>query len=139
MLTVEPGLGRLFGLFNIDALKNLLLFDFGQLFGQGLAFDKVESSFQINNGRAAIDSFLVDAIPARIMISGDIDLTDEEIDQIVTVVPKGVVAMGASVLLKQQLPGDSVDGFISREYKLSGKWDDPQIVRLPGTGKRITQ
>jgi len=130
LLSVEPGIGRLFGIFNLDALKSLLLLDFRHLFGKGLAFDKVQSNFDIANGHAKIKDFLIDAIPARITLSGDVNLIDKKLDQIVTVVPKGVVAFGASVLLNQQLPGTSIDGLISREYRVTGNWDNPNITRL---------
>ncbi len=134
LLTVEPGIGHLFGLFNLDALKSLLLLDFGHLFGVGLAFDELKSSFQLLDGRATIRQFYINAVPANITVEGDIDLVDEKLDDIVTVIPKGVVAMGASVLLNQQLPGHAVDGLISRQYGVTGKWDSPAITRLPGSG-----
>ncbi len=131
LLKVEPGIGRLFGIFNIDALKSLLLLDFGHLFGKGLAFDGMQSSFHIEGGSAKIKELLIDAIPARISVSGKVDLINKTLDHKVTVVPKGVVALGASVLLNQQLPGTSVDGLISREYSVSGGWEAPKITRLP--------
>lgn len=137
LLTVEPGFGRVFGLFNLDALKNLLLFDFGQLFGAGLAFDRVKSAFQLADGRATIKQFDVDAVTARITVAGDVDLVGEKLDDIVTVVPKGMMALGASVLINQQLPGQSVDGLISHQYQVTGKWDAPNIVRLPGSGRSL--
>ncbi len=137
LLTVEPGIGRVFGLFNLDGLKNLMLFDFGKLFGPGLAFEEVKSSFQLTNGRAKINLFTIDAVPAEIIVAGEIDLVREQLDDIVTVVPKGMVAAGASMLLTQELPGTAVDGLINRQYQVIGKWDDPEIVRLPGTGKPL--
>lgn len=137
LLTVEPGIGRLFGLFNLDGLRNLLLFDFGKLFGQGLAFEGVESAFLLTDGRATINRLIIDAVPAEIRASGEIDLVRERFDDTVTVVPKGVVAAGASMLLTQKLPGTAVDGLINRQYRVTGKWDDPEIVRLPGTGKPL--
>lgn len=137
LLTVEPGIGRLFGLFNLDGLKNLLMLDFGQLFGQGLAYEGVKSSFHLTDGRAKIARLIVDAVPAEIIVSGNIDLASEELDDVVTVVPKGVVAAGASMILTQELPGSAVDGLINRQYRVTGKWDNPKIVRLPGSGKPL--
>ncbi|MGH8547572.1 MAG: YhdP family protein [Methylococcales bacterium] len=137
LLTVEPGFGRLFGVFNLDGLKNLLLFDFGKLFGQGLAFEGVESAFLLTEGRATINRLTIDAVPAEIIVAGEIDLVREQFDDVVTVVPKGVVAAGASMLLTQELPGAAVDGLINRQYQVTGKWDNPEIVRLPGTGKPL--
>ena len=137
LLRVEPGIGRVFGLFNLDGLKNLLLFDFGKLFGKGLAFEEVKSSFLLANGHAKINRLTVDAVPADIIVTGQIDLVEERLDDIVTVVPKGVVAAGASMLLTQELPRSAVDGLINRQYQVTGKWDDPKIVRLPGSGKPL--
>ncbi|MGR9108821.1 MAG: YhdP family phospholipid transporter, partial [Gammaproteobacteria bacterium] len=137
LLTVEPGLGRVFGLFNLDGLKNLLLFDFGKLFGQGMAFEQVTSAFLLREGHATITRLSIDAVPAELSVAGEIDLVGERLHGNVTVVPKGVVAAGASMLLTQELPGSAVDGLINREYQVSGKWDNPEIVRLPGSGKRL--
>ncbi|MCI0732810.1 MAG: TIGR02099 family protein, partial [Methylococcaceae bacterium] len=113
LLTVEPGIGRLFGLFNLDGLKNLLLLDFSKLFGQGLAFEGVESAFLLTGGHATIKRLIIDAVPAVISVAGEIDLVREQFDDVVTVVPKGVVAAGASMLLTQELPGTAVDGLIN--------------------------
>ena len=137
LLTVEPGLGRVFGVFNLDGLKSLLLLDFGKLFGKGLAYDEVTSSFLLSRGRARIEQLMINAVPAEIKVSGEIDLAAEQLDDIVTVVPKGVVAAGATMLLTQRLPGKTLDGLINRQYRVTGKWDDPKIVRLPGSGKPL--
>ncbi len=137
LLTVEPGIGRVFGLFNLDSLRNLLLLDFGKLFGPGLAFEGVTSSFLLRDGHAKIKRLNIDAVPAEIIVAGEIDLVAEQFDDIVTVVPKGVVAAGASMLLTQELPKSAVDGLINRQYRITGKWDNPEIVRLPGSGEPL--
>ncbi|MGH8558135.1 MAG: YhdP family protein [Methylococcales bacterium] len=134
LLTVEPGIGRVFGLFNLDGLKNLLLLDFGKLFGPGLAFEGVTSSFHLSDGHAKISRLNIDAVPAEIIVTGEIDLVSEQFDDIVTVLPKGVVAAGASMLLTREFPRSAVDGLINRQYRVTGKWNNPKIVRLPGSG-----
>ncbi|MEE2767428.1 MAG: YhdP family protein [Pseudomonadota bacterium] len=134
-LTVEPGIGRLFGLFNLDGLKNLLLLDFGDLFGRGLAFEDGKCAFRVSRGLVKINRLLVNALPAKIIVAGEVDLVKEQLDDIVTVVPRGVIA-GASILF-DRLQGNRSREVINRKYWITGGWDDPDIVRLPGSRKSL--
>jgi uncharacterized protein (TIGR02099 family) len=135
-LTVDPGgIGRLFGLFNLNGLKNLLLLDFGDLFGRGLAFEDGECAFRVSRGLVKINRLLVNALPAEIIVVGEVDLVKEQLDDIVTVVPRGVMA-GASILF-ERLQGNRSREVINRKYWITGGWDDPDIVRLPGSRKSL--
>ena len=132
---MEPGIGRLFGLFNLDGLKNLLLLDFGDLFGRGLAFEDGKCAFRVSRGLVKINRLLVNALPAKIIVAGEVDLVKEQLDDIVTVVPRGVIA-GASILF-DRLQGNRSREVINRKYWITGGWDDPDIVRLPGSRKSL--
>ncbi len=146
LLGVEPGLGRAFGVFNLDTWRRRLAFDFSDLYAEGMAYDKVKGEFVIDNGNAHTEDLFIDAVAARIYGSGRIGLNAKDFDQLITVVPKstaslpiagtiaGGPAVGAAIYVAQKLIGDDVDSIASTQYSMTGQWDDPKIVRLPGKG-----
>ncbi|HYE35035.1 YhdP family protein [Methylocaldum sp.] len=142
LLKVEPGLGRVLGMLNLDTLWRRLSFDFSDLFGKGLAYDGVRGTFQLGKGQAITKGFLIDAVPAKIVINGRAGLVARDLDQIVTVIPHTSVALpiagalaggpavGAAVLLAQQLVGEKVDSITATHYAVKGSWDEPQITKI---------
>ena len=131
LLTVEPGIGRALGMFNLDALKRMLLFDLSHLFGEGLAYDQVKGAIKLSDGRAKIERFVIDGVPLRMEIEGRIGLEDESLDNVVTVTSKTGAPLGIAALLAQQLTAKAVKGVARKKYSLTGSWDDPVITRLP--------
>jgi len=150
LLGIEPGLGRAFGVFNLDTWRRRLAFDFSDLYAEGMAYDKVKGEFNIENGDAHTEDLFIDGVVARIYGSGHIDLSTKDFDQLITVVPKSTAslpiagaiaggpaigpAIGAAIFVAQKLIGDDVDSIASTQYSMTGHWDDPKIVRLPGKG-----
>jgi len=142
ILKVEPGLGRVLGMLNLDTLWRRLSFDFSDLFGKGLAYDSILGTFRLGNGQAVTKGFLIDAVPAKIVINGRAGLAARDLDQIVTVIPHTSVALpiagalaggpavGAAVLLAQQLVGEEVDSITATHYAVKGSWDEPQITKI---------
>ncbi len=142
ILKVEPGLGRVLGMLNLDTLWRRLSFDFSDLFGKGLAYDSVLGTFQLGGGQAVTKGFLIDAVPAKIVINGRAGLVARDLDQIVTVIPHTSVALpiagalaggpavGAAVLLAQQLVGEEVDSITATHYAVKGSWDEPEITKI---------
>ncbi len=139
---MDPGLGRLFGLLNITALHRRLSFDFSDLFGEGFSFDRIEGEVRFGDGEAKSDNLLIEGPAARIEITGSADLRDRTLDQRITVSGKvssalpiagtltGGPAVGAALLIAQQLLGDKMDRISAAEYQISGPWDDPAVERI---------
>jgi uncharacterized protein (TIGR02099 family) len=142
LLKIEPGLGRVLGVLDLDTLWRRLSFDFSDLFGQGLAYDGIAGTFRIGGGQAITKGFLIDAVPATIVIGGRAGLVARDLDQAVIVTPHTTVALpiagalaggpavGAAVLLAQQLVGDQVDAITATHYAVKGSWDDPTITKI---------
>ncbi|WP_303620995.1 AsmA-like C-terminal region-containing protein, partial [Methylogaea oryzae] len=126
---VDPGVGRALGLFNIETLKRRLLLDFSDVFAEGLAFDEVRGRFKITDGNAETHNLFIGGPSARVFISGKTDLAGRILDQLVTVVPRtslawpilgtlaGGPAVGAAVLLAQQLVGDRLEGITASSIR----------------------
>lgn len=139
---IDPGLGRVLGLLNLDTLWRRLNFDFSDLFGKGLAYDSVKGRLRLDQGQILTEGLLIDAVPARILISGRAGLVEHDLDQTVTVIPHtsaslpiagvlaGGPAVGAAVLVAQQLIGDKVDTMAASHYSVKGPWQSPRIEKM---------
>lgn len=139
-LQVDPGVGRLFGLFNLGALKRRLSLDFSDIFKKGFTFDSIDGNFLLDTGDAFTNDFRMQGPSANIELSGRIGLGDEDVDALVIITPKisssiplagaiaGGPAVGAALFLAQQLMGDSIDRATRLEYMATGSWDDPELT-----------
>lgn len=144
LLEVEPGVGRVLGVLNLGPLQRRLTLDFSDLFGRGLAFDKISGKIDIGNGEADIEKLVIEGPSADISITGSANLVDKELNQIATVTPRigtgvaiasavaGGPLVGAAVFLADKVSGGAVDKLGRHQYVLTGPWADPEIRR----GKR---
>lgn len=144
LLNVDPGLGRAALLLNLDTLRRLLILDFNNLFGQGLAYDSIRGKYHFGNGRAEASKMLIDAVVAEIAISGSIDLVKHQLDQRVDVMPHALAVLpfvgalvpgmvvGTAVNLAEALAGRDEANLTSNHYVIKGNWDNPQVYRVQG-------
>lgn len=138
--SIEPGAGRLLGLFNLYALPRRLTFDFSDVIGEGLAFDLIAGNFEIISGDAFTNDLIIQTPSATIKIVGRIGLATRDYDQTVTIIPKigsgltlagtllGGPAIGAAVFALQELLETPFENASSIVYQLQGSWGDPSIV-----------
>ena len=140
---LDPGAGRLAGLVNLAALPRRLAFDFGDLFNKGFSFDSAQGVFTMTDGYAYSDGFEVKSPTADMRIKGAIGLKTSEWNMRVEVTPHvgATVFMGAGALIGGPVGaavGSAVGGVLGKpinqatqsEYKVSGSWDKPEIVKL---------
>jgi len=145
---VEPGAaGRIFGLMSVTALPQRLGLDFSDLFASGFTFYSIKGDFNYANGQAVTDNLTLIGAPAKIEMSGPIDVVNQQYNQQVKVTPNvssalplaGAVAagpvglgVGAALLvvdkLSGKLLGKNVVNLISYKYYLTGPWNDPQVT-----------
>jgi uncharacterized protein YhdP len=142
VLDVNPGVGRLFGLLNLEALQRRLTLDFSDLFGRGYAFDQIDGRFTLRDGSAFAEHLDITGPAANLAIRGRTGFETQDYDQIVTVTPEistalpvaGAVAGGplaaAALLLAGQVMGDQVNHLTRLEYRVTGSWKTPEITRI---------
>lgn len=140
LLSVEPGPGRLLGLFNFYVLPRRLRLDFRDVVDKGMAFDKARADFDIQNGQAYSDNLVIKTPSSNIGINGRVGLATRDYDEHVTISPKlgsgvaiasavfGGPIVGAAVFAVQELLKKPIQQFSSIGYTLKGSWDDPQIT-----------
>lgn len=139
ILSIEPGFGRLLGILAMAQWVKRLQLDFSDIFQQGLTFNSIKGHFNLLNGKAITRDLVIDAIPAKINISGQTDFINKSLDQVASVIPKSADAvpiagtiMGKVVaLIGQSLTGKDQEGFFfGSQYQVKGSWDDAQIIPL---------
>ncbi|HEV7928559.1 MAG TPA: AsmA-like C-terminal region-containing protein, partial [Nitrosospira sp.] len=126
----EPGLGRLFGIFNLQALPRRITLDFHDVFSEGLGFDDISGEVKIRRGMASTDDLRVEGPSPKIFMNGELNLEAETQKLHIKVTPSyglatPVVGM-ASVIANTALQKPAAP----REYNITGSWTDPVVARI---------
>ncbi len=148
VLDLQPGAGRMLGLFSMAALPRRLALDFSDLTDQGLAFDSIRGDFELKQGNAYTSNLLLDGPAAEIGIAGRTGLASHDYDQTAVVTGNigatlpvagalaGGPVVGAAMLLFSQMFKEPLKGITRGYYRITGNWDEPQVERvLASSGK----
>ena len=142
-LTLEPGVGRLLGVFNLQSLPRRIALDFRDVFSEGFAFDQIAGSMRINQGAGRIDGFRIQGPAARVVMSGDINLAKETQNLHVRVTPVlgdslalagallGGPVAGIATFLVQRVLKDPLAQLATFDYSVTGTWAEPTVNRAP--------
>jgi uncharacterized protein YhdP len=141
---VEAGAGRLLGLFSLSALPRRLALDFRDTFKSGFQFDEISGNFDFREGNAYTSDLMTKSPVAQISVTGRTGFVAEDFDQKIIVTPKvsgtlpvagGLLfglEVGAAIVLLDRLLGDEINKASSREYHVTGSWDEPVITQIGG-------
>ena len=150
LLDVDQGVGRIFGLVSLHAIRRLLQLDLVDLFKTGFAYDEIKGKFMIASGNAYTAGLIMQGPSGRVEVAGRTGLATQDYDQIVSVTPAlagslpaagaffGPVGLGAgaAVFLAEQvfteIP-ERINKMWQRHYKLTGSWNAPVVERIEGT------
>ncbi|MFN3786148.1 MAG: AsmA-like C-terminal region-containing protein, partial [Thiothrix sp.] len=143
---VEPGVGRLLGLLDIQRLPARLKLDFRDMTAKGVAFDRIYGNFTLENGRLYTHDTVIEAAAMVVGIQGSTDLVLKQHQQTVTIVPNlrsalpvvgvavGGFGAGAALLLLNSVTDKSAVATLQNNtglrYQVRGGWDDPEIIEL---------
>ncbi len=146
--SIEPGVGRLLGVLAMGQWIKRLSLNFGDLYKKGLSFDTITGDFILKGGILSTKNLWVDAVPANISITGDVDLVNKTLENTVQVVPKssgaipiaGPIVEGIAGAITQAFDKDYKDGYyFGSEYQISGKWSDIKVIPLRDKGGVFTK
>ncbi len=139
---IKPGAGRVLGLASVAALPRRLALDFSDVTDKGLAFDRVDGTFQLRGGNAYTNDVLLKGPAAQIGVVGRIGLRAQDYDQIAVVTNRvgstlplagalaGGPVVGAAVLLFTEVFKHPLQGLERGYYRISGSWVNPKVKRI---------
>ncbi|MFP4682457.1 MAG: YhdP family protein [Ectothiorhodospira sp.] len=145
---VEPGAGRLLGLFSLELLPRRLNLDFRDLVQRGFAYDRMEGEFTVKEGALYTPDLHIRGPSARIHIQGTTDLVRRSYDQRIIVTPSvggtlplagvllGGPVAGLAVFVFDRVTGvgTAIDEAARVEYRVTGPWGDPRVAAVARTG-----
>jgi uncharacterized protein YhdP len=138
---VELGAGRVLGLISLTELPRRLILDFGDVFGNGLRFDRLDSEMTLNDGKLQATRFEMASSALKLKISGYGDMRDQSLHYQMVATPSlgnvlpivGTVAggpiIGGATFVAQKLFELAGGSFVTLNYQISGTWDNPIIER----------
>jgi uncharacterized protein YhdP len=139
ILSIEPGFGRVLGILAMAQWIKRLQLDFSDVYEEGLTFNTIKGHFDIFNGKAITHNLVIDAVPAKITITGETDLINRSVDLIANVAPKsadavpiaGTIVGKVAALIGRSLTGKDQEGFFfGSQYLVKGDWRNAQIIPL---------
>lgn len=139
ILSIEPGFGRLLGVLALAQWVKRAQLDFSDVYEEGLTFNSIKGHFDLANGVASTHNLVVDAVPAKIVISGDTDLVNQTVDHIINVTPKsadavpiaGTIMGKVAALVGRSLTGKDQEGFFfGSQYLVKGAWGEAEIIPM---------
>ena len=146
LVELDPGVTRVVGLLNLNALTRRLRLDFSDFYKKGHSFDRITGAFEFDDGVATTDDLKVLGPTGRIDVQGSADLSAGTLDQKVRVTPNldatlpiasaiaGGPLAGVAVLVAQEVLSDEMDAINRFEYAVTGDWADPKIRQLDSGG-----
>jgi uncharacterized protein (TIGR02099 family) len=139
ILSIEPGFGRILGILAMDQWIKRLQLDFSDVYEEGLTFNSINGRFDLSKGKAVTHNFIIDAIPAKITLTGETDFIHRRLDQVANVTPKsadavpiaGTIMGKVAALIGRSLTGKDQEGFFfGSQYLVKGEWGNAQIIPL---------
>jgi uncharacterized protein (TIGR02099 family) len=140
---LDPGIGKLLGVLNLQSLPRRLSLDFRDVFSEGFAFDEIGGAVKIDRGNATTENFRVRGPAANIVMRGDVDLAQETQSLRVRIAPQitesvaiagalvGGPVAGVAAYLAQKVLKDPFGQLASFEYDVTGTWSEPTVKRVP--------
>lgn len=150
LAALQPGAGRVLGLFSVAALPRRLALDFSDLTEKGLSFDTVRGDFDLREGNAYTSNLLLRGPAAEIGIAGRTGIAAHDYDQTAIVTGNlgaslpvagalaGGPAIGAALLLFSQVFKEPLKGITRGYYRITGSWDDPIVERVEAAALKET-
>jgi uncharacterized protein YhdP len=140
-LEIDPGLGKLISLMNLQALPRRIALDFRDVFSKGFRFDRIDAVSRVERGTLQVKEFRMAGPAAEVAMSGQVDLAHETQDLKLRVVPSlgGTASTalaivnpvaGVAAAVAQRVLKNPLGQIFAHEFAVSGGWADPKVVKL---------
>lgn len=154
VLQVDAGAAKLLGILSLQGLLKFATLNFsgsvGEVVSSGTSFDKVSANAVIKRGILETNDFEMMTTPAKISMSGLINLNQETQDISVIVYPRinlgsaGLAVLyftnpiiGLGTMLGQYVLSSGVNKALQSDYLIQGSWQNPEVIPLDQNGKPI--
>jgi len=154
VLQVDSGAAKLLGILSLQGLFKFATLNFsgsvGEVVSTGTSFDKVSASAVIRRGNLQTNDFEMMTTPAKISMTGLVNLNQETQDLRVVIYPRinlgsaGLAVfyftnpiIGLGTMLGQYLLSSGVNKALQSDYLIQGSWQNPEIVPLDQNGNPI--
>jgi uncharacterized protein YhdP len=137
--SIEPGVGRVLGVLAMEQWVKRLQLNFRDIYEEGLSFNHIRGDYYLHKGLAHTDGLVIDAIPAKITLKGDVDLGKQWLDAEISIIPKsaealpiaGVIMGTIATTIAQAITGEYEEGFYLRtKYQVRGRWNNLKLISL---------
>lgn len=125
----EPGIGRLFGFFDLRALPRRVMLDFRDVFSEGFAFDDISGDIRIAHGVAVTDDLQIEGPAANIILNGEVNLEAETQKLNFKVIPSLGLATPVVGLTEMIVNKALQSTPTPNEYDITGTWTKPIVVK----------
>ena len=153
LLEVNSSAAQILNVLSLQSLFKFATLDLqgsvGNLVSKGTAFNTINTTFNIQNGIAKTDQFVMILDQARVAMNGQIDVPKQTQDLRVTIFPTidataGSLALfainpivGLSALVGQYLVTNQINRSMQSDYLIQGSWVDPEVVPLNQQGQPL--
>lgn len=141
---VNPGIGRILSLLNLDNVKRRLKLDFGDVTKSGFAFDELDAKFQFGKGKVSSNKIVLNGPSAKIEAFGQADLISQGLSGEMVVMPdvtgslpvaaaiaSANPAIGAAVWVADKMFGNKIQEINRFRYQILGSWQTPLVKEIP--------
>ncbi|MDY0301290.1 MAG: AsmA-like C-terminal domain-containing protein [Trichlorobacter sp.] len=124
--------------FSILNLSQLLSFELPDMVHDGMPFNKITATYNLENGVLSTKNFFVDSNAMHISMVGDVDLHQEKLDLLIGIQPLQTVdkIISRIPIIGWILTGGD-NNLISAYFEAKGSWSDPKVSTI--TAKSIAQ
>lgn len=141
---VNPGIGRVLSLLNINNVQRRLNLDFSDVTKNGFAFDELKGKFQFGKGKVVSNKITLNGPSAKIEAFGQAELEKQGLNGEMIVMPNltgslpvaaaiaaGNPAVGAAVWVADKMLGNKIQQIHRYRYKVIGTWQSPLVEEIP--------
>lgn len=141
---VNPGIGRILSLLNINQVARRLNFDFSDVTNKGFAFDNLHGRLQFGRGKVSSNKVTLTGPSANIEAFGQASLENQGLEGEMVVMPNvtgslplaaaiaaGNPAVGAAVWVADKMVGKKIQEINRFRYKVLGTWQEPFVKEVP--------
>jgi uncharacterized protein (TIGR02099 family) len=142
---LDPGVGRLLGIFSLQSLPRRITLDFRDIFSEGFAFDSIEGDVHIERGALYLPALQINGPAGKVRMNGKVDTVAETQSLRLLIQPRldesaavagallGGPVVGLGALVATKLLQDPIGKAASFEYLVTGSWDEPNVVKMAKT------